>query len=200
MGRHKRASPEHAVLRAVFRGEVSADAAFVALYEMYTRAIRAWLVTRAGSTVADDLAQDVWTIFYRRWRSWRALPEMDVPEARPVLSFLFRTAHLVLQGHARSARVHASLATVDAPDSQNAPDTLLRGIEAGRCLDMARQACSSEELDVLLGKMAGLSAREIAQAYGITEAMVDHRFRNALSRVKTQLGSRHADRRRRGNG
>ena len=57
-------------------------------------------------------------------------------------------------------------------------------VEAGRALGLARRSCPAEELDVLLPKLAGVPAREIAQALAISEPMVDHRFRNALARIK----------------
>ena len=46
-----------------------------------------------------------------------------------------------------------------------------------------------DELDVLLPKLAGVPAREIAQTLGITEPVVDHRFRNALARIRKGLGT-----------
>ena len=48
-----------------------------------------------GPTAVDDLAQDVWLIFYSRFRRWEFGTEMESPEARPVLSFLFRTCQFV---------------------------------------------------------------------------------------------------------
>lgn len=139
MGGAKAASPEHEVLRARTRGEVSADAAFERLHALYAPSVRAWLLLRVRGTEAEDLVQDVWTIFYHRWRRWEQRPGMDVPEARPVLR--------------------------------------------------------PEDLDVLLAKLAGVPAREIAGTLGVTESVVDHRFRNALTRVRTRLekrGGRHA--------
>lgn len=194
MGGAKAPSPEHEVLRARTRGEVSADAAFERLHTLYAPPVRAWLLLRVRGTEAEDLVQDVWTIFYHRWRRWEQRPGMDEPEARPVLSFLYRTCHFVLKGHRRKARLEDAMET-DMADGQAGAERLLLGVEAGRCLDLARRLLRPEELDVLLAKLAGVPAREIAGTLGVTESVVDHRFRNALARVRTRLetrGGRHA--------
>jgi RNA polymerase sigma factor (sigma-70 family) len=181
------------VLRARTRGEVSADAAFERLHALYAPSVRAWLLLRVRGTEAEDLVQDVWTIFYHRWRRWEQRPGMDEPEARPVLSFLYRTCHFALKGHRRKARLEDAMET-DVADGQAGAERLLLGVEAGRCLDLARRVLRPEELDVLLAKLAGVPAREIAETLGVTESVVDHRFRNALGRVRTRLarGGRHA--------
>ncbi len=193
MGGAKAPSPEHEVLRARTRGEVSADAAFERLHALYAPSVRAWLLLRVRGTEAEDLVQDVWTIFHHRWRRWEQRPGMDEPEARPVLSFLYRTCHFALKGHRRKARLEDAMET-DVADGQAGAERLLLGVEAGRCLELARRVLRPEELDVLLAKLAGVPAREIAETLGVTESVVDHRFRNALGRVRTRLarGGRHA--------
>jgi DNA-directed RNA polymerase specialized sigma24 family protein len=40
---------------------------------------------------------------------------------------------------------------------------------------------------VLLAKLAGMSAREVAGTLSITEAVVDHRYRDALARLRSKL-------------
>lgn len=193
MGGARAPSPEHEVLRARTRGEVSADAAFERLHALYAPSVRAWLLLRVRGTEAEDLVQDVWTIFYHRWRRWEQRPGMDEPEARPVLSFLYRTCHFVLKGHRRKARLEDAMGT-DVADGQAGAEQLLLGVEAGRCLDLARRVLPPDDLDVLMAKLAGVPAREIAGALGVTESVVDHRFRNALARVRARLarGGRHA--------
>lgn len=184
-------SPEHEVLRARARGDVSADVSFERLYAAYAGDVRAWFRMRLSTSEADDLFQDVWVIFHHRWRRWEFRPEMEAPGARPVLSFLYRTAHFVLQGHRRRqrARAEAPLEGVEPKGDSGVPE-LHRELEAGRCLDLARRVCPPEELDVLLPKLAGVAAREIGRTLGVTESVVDHRFRNALTRIKEGLAPR----------
>ncbi len=182
------ASPEQPILRARARGIVSADAAFEQLYALYAPSVLGWLLMRTEPADAEDLLQDVWMIFHRRWQGWQFTPEMEAPEARPVLSFLFRTSHFVLQGHRRRQqfRRHDPLDT-EAPDGMAGAHRVLKQIEYGQCLALARKHCPPEELDVLLAKLAGVPAREIAATLGITEPVVDHRFRNAVARIQKQV-------------
>jgi RNA polymerase sigma factor (sigma-70 family) len=187
----KTASPEPSILRARARGEVSADAAFEQLYALYAPVVLGWLMMRVRAAEADDLFQDVWIVFYNRWRRWQCLPEMEAPEARPVLSFLFRTCHYVLQGHRRrAARVHESLESADISDGAMGARRMHQQVEFGRWLELARKLCPPQELDVLLAKLAGVPAREIAWTLNITEPVVDHRFRDAIARLRKQLQSR----------
>jgi DNA-directed RNA polymerase specialized sigma24 family protein len=183
-------SLENRVLRARSRGEVSADAAFEALFQEYRRIVASWLAVRVDSASVDDLAQDVWLIFYGRFRRWEFGTEMESAEARPVLSFLFRTCQFVARGHQRLARSRRSdpLEEVEGRVAATiGPETVLRDLEAAKALSLARRICSGEELDVLLGKLSGMSAREVATTLSITEAVVDHRYRDALARLRSKL-------------
>jgi RNA polymerase sigma-70 factor (ECF subfamily) len=164
---------------------VSADQAFERLHALYAPAVRAFVILRVRGPEADDLLQDVWTIFYQRWRRWENRPEMEAVDARPVLSFLYRTCQFAVMGHRRKARPETEMREPEAPSSS--PDALLRKSEAGRCLELARRLLPEPELDVLLAKLAGVPAREIARALGVSESVVDHRFRGALARLRARL-------------
>lgn len=185
MGLTKAAAAEQAVLRARAAGELSADQAFERLHALHAPAVRAFLRLRVPSADAEDLVQEAWTIFYTRWRVWDHRPEMEAADAKPVLSFLYRTCHYLVKGHRRRVRVGA--APPEAGDDHRGANDLLREAEAGRCLDLARRVLSATELDVLLAKLADLPAREIARALGVTESVVDHRFRTALERLRACL-------------
>ncbi|MCL4819269.1 MAG: hypothetical protein KJ067_09010 [Vicinamibacteria bacterium] len=180
---------EAPLLRARARGEIPADAGFDVLYSRYAPLVRAWLGLRAGSTF-EDLAQDVWALFHDRWQRWEVRPEMLQPGARPVLSFLFQSARFVLKAHRRrAAAAPAPLDTMPAepPDARESPGRRHEAIDAGRCLALARRVLREDELDLLLAKVAGLSAREIAVAMGLREAQVDHRYRAALRKLQARL-------------
>ena len=185
-------SLEPELLRARARGDLSCDQAFERLYGAYARNVIAWLAVRVTREDVDDLAQDVWSVFYRRWRGWQMLPEMEAPGARPVLSFLYRTTQFVVQAYRRRpSRRDRALDDAQEPLALSAaPERLLRDVELGRCLDIARRLCPVEELDVLVGKLSGVPAAEIARTHGITEPVVDHRFRNAIARIKKELRPR----------
>ena len=181
---------ENCVLRARARGDVSADDAFESLYREYGRVVFSWLAVRADASAVDDLAQDVWLIFYSRFRSWEFGVEKESPEARPVLSFLFRTCRYVARGHGRFAATRRT-EPLEAPEQvavQNVGDSMLRKLEATRALAIAKSVCAENEVDVLLAKLSGMSAREIAATLPVTESVVDHRYRNALSKLRKKLG------------
>jgi RNA polymerase sigma-70 factor, ECF subfamily len=196
MARQASASDEQSTLRARARGELSADAGFERLHALYSPAVLAWLRLRLPRADAEDLQQDVWMVFYDRWRRWEFPPEMLAAEARPVLSFLFRTCHFVLKGHARRAAVRAEQ-PLDSAGEARASDGGDSALELGRCLDLARRICPREEQEVLAAKLAGVPAREIAHALSISPAVVDHRFRGAIARLKRRLGAGRAAARRR---
>ncbi len=192
MGGTRPPSPEPAILRARARGDVSADRAFERLHALYAPAVRAFVALRVRGPEADDLVQDVWTIFYQRWRRWEHRPEMEAVDAKPVLSFLYRTCQFAVMGHRRKARPAAERSEAEAPFA--GPDALLRETEAARCLDLARRLLTEPELDVLLAKLAGVPAREIARTLGVTESVVDHRFRGGLARLRARLAPPRARR------
>jgi DNA-directed RNA polymerase specialized sigma24 family protein len=130
---------------------------------------------------------EVWLIFHHRWLRWDFRPEMEAEDARPVLSFLYRTCHFVVKGFRRRGGREEGVEKLEAVDEREGAERRLRQLEAGRCLDLARRICPPEELDVLLPKLLGVSARAIATTLGVTEPVVDHRFRGALARLQAQL-------------
>jgi DNA-directed RNA polymerase specialized sigma24 family protein len=195
MGGTRPPSPEPAILRARARGEVSADQSFERIHALYAPAVRAFVALRVRGPEADDVAQDVWTIFYQRWRRWEHRPEMEAEDAKPVLSFLYRTCQFAVMGHRRKAVPSAELDEATAP--RTSVDEPWREWEAGRCLALARRVLADDELDVLLAKLAGVPAREIARALGVTESVVDHKFRRGLGRLRARLGPKPSPRRAR---
>jgi RNA polymerase sigma factor (sigma-70 family) len=168
---------------------MSADAAFETLYREYRRIVASWIAMRVEGGSVDDLAQDVWLIFYGRFRRWEFGSEMESEEARPVLSFLFRTCQFVARAHNRLARSRKSDPLDEAREKAagGSSDSILRKLEASEALALARRVCPEEEIDVLLAKLAGMSAREIARMLSVTEAVVDHRYRDCITRLRSKL-------------
>ncbi len=181
-------SPEPTILRGREGGELSCNVAFDKFYRLYSPVVRGWVAISVRAGDVDDIVQDVWAIFYQRWRGWRFLPEMYAPDARPVLSFLYRTSRFLLEGHRRRAtRAHEPLGDLDVADGPDQTERILRAVEFGQCLNLARKVCPQEEMDVLLAKLGGIPGREVAEALSVTEAVVDHRFRNAISRLQKKM-------------
>ena len=173
-------------------GALSVEASFEHLYRTYAPVVIGWLAVRVESPAVEDLFQDVWTVFYQRWRIWRQPPEVNTPAARPVLSFLFRTVHLAAKAHNRGKQVHETIEGVDPVDHRAAPQRLLDALMLGRCLEIARTHCCPEDVQILTGKLAGVPAKEIARTLAISEPAVDHRYRNALAQVRQRLQSGRA--------
>jgi DNA-directed RNA polymerase specialized sigma24 family protein len=182
--------PEHGIVSARMSGAMSIDSSFDRLYRMYAPVVGGWLAVRVEAHAVEDLLQDVWTVFYGRWRTWRQPPELDTPDARPVLSFLFRTVHLATKAHRRAMRTHEPIEGHDLPDQKTVPQHLDESLTLGKCLELARKHCNSDDVAILTGKLAGISAREIARTLGISEFTVDHRYRNALTFLRQQLQSK----------
>src|SRR2546421_2382089 len=93
---------EQEILLARQAGDLSMEDAFRALFNLHGRAVLGWLLVRVPRDQADDLFQEVWSTFYLRWRGWEFREDVAAPEARPVLSFLFRTAAFLRHGQFRS--------------------------------------------------------------------------------------------------
>lgn len=186
---------EHPILQARAEGSATADASFEQLYDLYKRPVYAWLALRVRTPDVDDLAQDVWTIFYKRWQTWTFPPDM-APEAKPVLSFLFRTCHLTIAGFARLQQ-RTRTDDLDRAEDVAAPNDLWqRQLDVRQCLDVARTACTADELEILVGKLTGVSARTLARTLDITESAVDHGYRRAIAKVRAELGEQAAGERR----
>lgn len=177
---------EHPILLARASGEVSVDVSFEQLYDLYQRPVYAWLSLRLPASDADDLAQDVWTIFYRRWRTWRFPAEL-APEAKPVLSFLYRTCHLTLAAFRRMQKRDRADDLERAGEVVAPAGSWHRDLDVRQCLCVARDACSPDELEILLGKLTGVSARTIARTLGVTESAVDHGYRRAIAKTRDAL-------------
>ena len=110
-------------------------------------------------------------------------------EARPVLSFLFRTVHLATKAHRRAWRVHEPIEEHDLTDERTMAQRLVETLTLGQCLEFAKMHCSDEDVAILTGKLAGISARDIARTLEISESAVDHRYRNTVRYLRQQLQS-----------
>jgi DNA-directed RNA polymerase specialized sigma24 family protein len=181
---------EQAILRARQAGELSVEDSFRALFDLHGRAVMGWLLVRVPRDHADDLFQEIWSAFFVRWRTWEFRENVSAPEARPVLSFLFRTAAFVRGGQYRRKRqreMREEEAGPAIPDTLSTPACLDDRVQLGQCLDLAAEICASEELDALLAKLTGLSGEEMASSLGVTAAIADHRYRSAVARLRRHL-------------
>lgn len=179
---------EFEIVRERAAGNISTDESFERLYALYAPMVRNWTRFAADTASADDLFQDTWFVFYSRWRGWSFPKTPGEPTGRPVLAFLYRTLQHILRAYRRKTGFHENAEELDLSNGHSHSKRIESSVEFGRLLEKARHVCSAEELDVLLAKLAGLRGSEIAESLGTTTASVDHRFRNALSRLQKHFG------------
>src|SRR5262249_11430283 len=122
-----------------------------------------------------------------RWRSWQHPAKPAPRQARPFLTFHFRTAHHATKAHRRARRVHEQIEEHDLTDGRTMPERLIDGLTLASCLDFAKSHCGEEDVAILTGKLAGISAKEIARTLEISESAVDHRYRNTLEYLRQHL-------------
>ncbi len=103
-------------------GALSVEASFECLYRMYAPVVAGWLAIRVDATAVEDWSQDVWTVFYQRWRMWRQKPALDAPTlaiSEPAVDHRYRNvlARLQEQLPLRAGGIERpiGIATADAP-------------------------------------------------------------------------------------
>ena len=121
---------------------------------MYAPVVIGWLTIRVEPHAVDDLFQDVWTVFYGRWRAWQQPAELDTPEARPVLA---------TKAHRRAWRVHEPIEKHHLTDEGTMPQRLVEMLTLGQCLEFAKTHCGEVDVAILTGKLAGISARPLPE-------------------------------------
>lgn len=103
MGDEEKLPLEHGIVSARMCGAMSVDTSFERLYRMYAPVVIGWLAIRVEPHAVDDLLQDVWTVFYGRWRAWQQPAELK-PTAGPG-AYTSRSKRTILRmkGQCRSA-------------------------------------------------------------------------------------------------
>ena len=146
------------------------------------------LILRVRGPEADDLLQDVWTIFYQRWRRWEHRPEMEAVgrQARAELP----VPHLPVRGDGPPAEgaARGRDARSGGAAARRAPTPSCGRAEAGRCLELARRLLRPEPSSTCCSPSwpACRPARS-RETLGVSESVVDHRFRGALARLRARL-------------
>lgn len=161
------------------------EAAFAELYERHRRPVFAFLLhlTGGGRATAEDLLQEA---FLRAWRG-RA-------EYRPAGEFrawLFTIARrLAVDWFRRQGLAwESSAAAADTPAPAEAPDRRAEARdELGRLLRALERLSPAQREVVLLARLAGVRAEEIARITGSTRGAVRVQLHRALRRLHALLG------------
>lgn len=166
------------------RASAGDQRAFAELYELHRRAVFTFLVHLTGARpTAEDLLQEA---FLRAWRArtrYRASGEFRAwlfTIARRLAVDRFRREGLAWEENAAALETAASF---DAPDRRaEARDELARLQRALEQLQPAQREV------VLLARLVGSGAEEIAQITGSTPAAVRVQLHRALHRLRALLG------------
>jgi DNA-directed RNA polymerase specialized sigma24 family protein len=179
------ARPENEILASLLANRLSREEAFMALYASYAPSVRSWLRVQVGTELAEDIAQEAWTILFRRWTKWELRPELLTSDAKPILSFLFRTSHFLISAERRRMRRFEQLSA--SAEGTFAPSNPELARESSALLERARQVADDTAFAVLIGKLIGLKGVEIADALHISTSEVDHKYRSLIIRIRKQL-------------
>ena len=164
---------------------------------MHHPAVLAYFARRIGRDEAQDAADDVFTVAWRRIE--------DVPPGGEAILWLYGVAHGVMRNRDRSLRRLRRLVTRLGRQRPKAPEppegAVLRALDAQAALD-AMTSLSADDRELLrLAYWEELSHREIGVVLGCSKAAVDSRVHRALERMRQALRSTgHVIDRRSGTG
>ncbi len=155
-----------------------------ALEEIYRRtaaSVEAYMRRWSGAAGASDLAQEVFLQVIRARRSFR--PEL------PFRPWLFAIAHHVGLGSMRTRRrkLAREVQVEELPEVQ-APAATGDPIERDR-LEKALLSLPEGQREVVwLGRVEGMTSKEIARVMGLTQVAVKVRLHRAEGKLRSLLG------------
>jgi RNA polymerase sigma-70 factor (ECF subfamily) len=161
--------------------DIDAERRFTALYDAHHRQVYAYVVSKAGRHLADEVVSDTFTVAWRRFR--------DLPD--PALPWLLGVARNLLHEQARSARSRESLAAElrTWAGTQEWVQTDPADVVAERAAVRAALAGLGDEDRELLTLVAwhGLSTAQAAQVVGCSSATYSVRLHRARKRLEQAL-------------
>lgn len=157
---------------------MSEDAArFTAMYDACRQRVWAYVVSRAGRQVAEEVVSETFTVAWRRFA--------DVPQ--PPLPWLLAVARNVLRDTVRAEVRRASLAAELREWTESAEGDIAEEVADRLALRRALASLDEDDREVLvLAAWQGLSPREAARVVGCSAAAMRvrlHRARKRLTRA-----------------
>jgi RNA polymerase sigma factor (sigma-70 family) len=166
------------------RASAGDQRAFAEIYERHRRAVFTFLLHLAGARhVAEDLLQETFL------RAWRARARYQA--SGEFRAWLFTIARrLAVDRFRREGRAwEEDPAAVVAATTVEAPDRRAEARDAlARLRDALDQLPPAEREVILLARLAGARAEEIAQVTGSTPGAVRVHLHRALHRLRALLG------------
>ena len=138
----------------------------------------------ASQADAEDIAQETGVIVLRRVR------EQRVAAAAPVVGLFVRqvTTRLTLALHRRAKPTDAD---TEVPSDLAGPErTVWNQLDLEAVDEVARATLTSDDLEVILGKLNGERSDEVAERLGSTQGAVRARRSRALDKLRKGLKDR----------
>ncbi|WP_461008562.1 RNA polymerase sigma factor [Streptomyces capparidis] len=161
---------------------------FTAMYDECRRRVWAYVVSRAGRQVADEVVSETFTV---AWRRFAELPE-------PPLPWLLGVARNVLRDSVRAEVRRESFAAELRAWAEVAEDDVADDVADRLVLLRALGELGEDDREVLiLAAWQGLTPREAARVVGCTPAAMRvrlHRARRRLARAAEERSDAPADR------
>ncbi|MFE2041800.1 RNA polymerase sigma factor [Streptomyces sp. NPDC059477] len=158
---------------------VDEESRFTAMYDDCRARVWAYVVSRAGRQVADEVVSETFAVAWRRWA--------DVPD--PPLPWLLGVARNVLRDTVRAEVRRESFAVELAAWTEHGPD-IADDVADRNDLLRALAELPDEDRDVLiLAAWQGLTPAQAAKVVGCSAAAMRVRLHRARKRLTKALGS-----------
>ena len=156
---------------------------FRALYDRHHPALIAYFARRIGREDAQDAADEVFAV------AWRRIEE--VPPNDEALLWLYGVAHGVLRNSNRSVRRFGRLvnrlARLPVADAPGPEPIVIRGFEQQAALDAVASLRPETQELLRLAYWEELTHAEIGEIIGCSKTAVDARVHRALQRMRQAL-------------
>jgi len=162
--------------------QLKAETFFLALYDQFADAIFRYCYFRVSSReLAEDLMQES---FMKAWKYLCDGHEIDNPKA-----FLYKTAgNLVIDHYRRKKESSLEALAEKGFDPQGDTASTITNYAAGREALLKLAELAPDHRDILILRYVdGLSIKEIAAAYGLSENAISVRVYRAIHKLKKLL-------------
>lgn len=161
--------------------DIDATQRFTALYDSHHRQVYAYVVSRAGSQIADEVVSDTFLVAWRRFA--------DVPD--PALPWLFGVARNLLREQARAERTRQSTAE-ELQSWQTEADPAEIVAERHAVLSALTRLSDDDRELLTLVAWHGLTPSEAAKVIGCSTPTYFVRLHRARKRLEKALDDRPA--------
>ena len=160
----------------------NAEARFTRLYEAYYADVLAYCVRRVNRTDAEDVANEVFTVLWRR---------LDGIEEESAIAWLYGVAHRTItnrwRGNSRRNRLRERLDGFGGEPSEPLDTLVVRRDEDRKVLDAMTTLGPADQEVLRLSAWEELSAPQIAEVVGCSVSAAEQRLHRAKIRLAKVL-------------